>query len=330
MVDDVLPTLARAPSHDHAVSFYERDPDAVEAIAEYVVEGLRCGESVVVVATEAHRTAVDDALRGRGVDPLTARTTGRYVTQDAAETMSTFMVGGSPDRVRFMATVGSMLDRVAARGSDVRAFGEMVALLWDEGNVTAALELESLWNDLAHTHEFSLLCAYPTSVLDNGRLGEVREVCALHSAVRAPQDYGVPPTPSGTVESAQSCQVFLPVPQAVAAARQFASSVLHGWGYDALAVDACLVMSELATNAVVHAGSPFRAFIHRTPGALLIAVKDAGGGTAKFPVGTATGPGGRGLGIVEILADRWGCDALPDGKVVWAEFALDAVPVATL
>ena len=66
----------------------------------------------------------------------------------------------------------------------MRIYGEMVAVLWDQGNVAAAIELERLWNDLAIRHPFSLLCAYPTSAFHTDAGAEqFLQVCAQHSAV---------------------------------------------------------------------------------------------------------------------------------------------------
>ncbi|MDP8931195.1 MAG: MEDS domain-containing protein [Actinomycetota bacterium] len=49
----------------------------------------------------------------------------------------------------------------SALGRDVRIYGEMVALLWEEGNILAAMALEDLWNQFAGSRAFSLMCAYP-------------------------------------------------------------------------------------------------------------------------------------------------------------------------
>ena len=88
-----------------------------------------------------------------------------------------------------MRVFGGVLDEPRQAGSEVRAFGEMVALLWHQGNVAGAIALESLWNDLAQQQRFSLLCAYPTTGLTAAELGDVNEVCRLHSVVHPPSSY---------------------------------------------------------------------------------------------------------------------------------------------
>jgi hypothetical protein len=63
-------------------------------------------------------------------------------------------------------------------------FGEMVALLWDFGQVNAAIEVEAMWNELAAQYPFSLLCAYPADAVgDDQHQDALTEVCRVHAAV---------------------------------------------------------------------------------------------------------------------------------------------------
>src|SRR5262249_31356990 len=69
-------------------------------------------------------------------------------------------------------------------------FGEMVALLWSEGNMAAALRLEQLWNELARDHAFALRCAYPIADSAGEREHElIRQICAEHNHVLAAESY---------------------------------------------------------------------------------------------------------------------------------------------
>ena len=83
---------------------------------------------------------------------------------------------------------------------------------------------------------------------------------------------------------------------------------------------AALMTTELATNAVLHAGTPFTVTIDIEPFVVRVSVRDA----SVIPpvVGPMPGPdapGGRGLALIAELARRWGCDAIPGGKSVWFE-----------
>lgn len=309
------------------MSFYAHDSDVVAQASAFVREGLLCDEPALLVATPAHRAAIDRHLRDAGVDTSAARAQSRFVCLDAATTLGTFMRAGALDPTLFASNVGGLLEAaVAGHGSSLRVFGEMVALLWHDGLVGAALELEGLWNDLAQTRSFTLLCAYPTEVVEASRLTDLNRVCVLHSQVLPwPRTEWSPTAPGSTGQAGvqQRSRVFVPTLDAVGAARRFAAASLTGWGLSELSDDVGLLVSELATNAVRHARSPFLVYFHHQPGdVLLVGVKDV---TQDPPAPQAPGEedvSGRGLLLVDALSRRWGCDRLPDGKLVWAELSL--------
>lgn len=305
-------TLLPTSSHGHAVNFYDHDPELVGLLATYVAEGLALGERAVVVATSPHLAALS-AL----VDDLD---TTQLVLIDAATLLGSFMIDGAPDQELFVSTVGVIVDEARAHGVPVRVFGEMVSLLWDEGNVTAAVALEALWNSMLSDVDFTLLCAYRTGSLDGARLADLGDICASHSVVVPPASYLAGGRPSGLIACTHS-QVFLPVPEAVTAVRRFVAEAIELWDENFLLPDALLVASELATNVVNHARSPFRVTIDRAMGVVCIAVQDV---ATLHAVRQTVGDditSGRGMTIVEALSRRWGSDDLPSGKVVWAELA---------
>ncbi|WP_281368953.1 MEDS domain-containing protein [Nocardioides ungokensis] len=312
-----------APLH-HAVSFHDRDEDAVRVLASYVDDGLKLREPVLVVATADHLLALDGALADLGRDAEAMRSEGRLTTLDAAETLAGFMVSGVPDFQSFRAQILGVLDEVQQGSPRVRIFGEMVALLWDEGNVAAALTLEEWWNGLAAEREFTLLCAYPHSVLDPASLTTVGQVCDLHSDVLPPTSYHLTATAGDDPWPEQTSWAFLPVPRAVPALRRFVSKTLRAWGEDRLVPDAVLVTSELATNAINHADSPFHASVIRTAGIVRISIEDGHPGSAAQQLASHEDVSGRGISIVQALAQQWGHDLRPEGKVVWAEFPTTA------
>ena len=111
------------------------------------------------------------------------------------------------------------------------------------------------------------------------------------------------------------------------AVRRFVTGVMRLWREEAVTADAELVASELATNAVLHADSPFRVSVDRSVGVVCIAIQDAVEGIAEQQPPSHDEMTGRGMAIVSALSRRWGCDALPAGKVVWAELAAKRSPV---
>jgi anti-sigma regulatory factor (Ser/Thr protein kinase) len=312
-----------APPSAHVVNFYDDDGQVTAEIARFAAEGLAHGERVIVVATAAHRTVVDEVLMQFGTDAARARVAGRLVTLDAAETLATYMVEGSPSPEKFQAHVGSLIDAAAEDGCHVRVFGEMVTVLWEQGNVAGALRLEELWNTLAETRPLTLLCAYPTSALQVGALADANLVCELHSSVVPPRSY-VRPQPSVDVDRAvgRTSQVFVPVVSAVPAARRFVADVLRSWGAESALVDASVVVSELTTNAVLHAVSAFRVHLTRHDGGVRISVDDVGPARPEPRQAAPQEVGGRGMKLIEALTRGWGCDVLESGKTVWAEVAV--------
>ena len=175
---------------EHFVQFYEEDSFLVDSVAGFIGSGLRGGEAGIVIATPAHRAALDARLKELGVDPIAMKASGQYLSLDAAETLALFMVAGMPDPVLFEQSVGKIVRR-AADGTTVRAFGEMVAELWNDGNSVAAIRLEELWNDLARTCAFSLFCAYPMSAMRGANnAAPLMHVCSQHSRVIPAESYG--------------------------------------------------------------------------------------------------------------------------------------------
>lgn len=172
----------------HSVQFYEDEAFLLDELSRYIGSALGAGDAGIIIATEAHREGLAQRLRERGLDIGLAIAQGRYVALDASETLSRFMVNGQPNATRFADLIGEVITRTAistdGKRRRIAAFGEMVALLWAEGNPEAAIRLEQLWNDLARTHTFELLCAYPMSFFGRaGDGGPIEEVCATHSHV---------------------------------------------------------------------------------------------------------------------------------------------------
>jgi signal transduction histidine kinase len=96
------------------------------------------------------------------------------------------MVGGEPDPDRFERLFGPYLDRAreASVSSRVRAYGEMVGLLWGQGEVAATLRLEEIWCEAMGSRSFSLLCGYALDAFsDAGHAASFRDICEHHGSV---------------------------------------------------------------------------------------------------------------------------------------------------
>jgi PAS domain S-box-containing protein len=176
---------------EHLVQFYEKDAFLLDALSEFIETGFDAEDACLVIATKAHREALEERLQANGLDLAAAHMRGEYLSLDAAETLSQFMVDGWPEQERFSEVVRSIIVRAAKDRRHVRIFGEMVALLWTEDNQAAAIRLEELWNELQHTTSpFSLLCAYSMDNFAGEMYGEpFTEICQQHSGVIPDENY---------------------------------------------------------------------------------------------------------------------------------------------
>ena len=130
----------------------------------------------------AHIAPVDlqPAARRRKRGSLPAQAPGfEFLGLDAQDCLNRFMVAGLPDPQLFELTIGALVRSRAKEG--VRAYGEMVALLWQQDNLAGTVELEALWNGLQRETDFDLLCAYPIQDVE-GREG-LADICDLHTEV---------------------------------------------------------------------------------------------------------------------------------------------------
>jgi anti-sigma regulatory factor (Ser/Thr protein kinase) len=308
-------TVQAVSAGEHVVVFYDYDYEVARTVGSYLAAGVHASGAAVIIATETHRAAFGAELEAAGIDVAAAVEQGSLVSVDAAATMSQFITDGRIDRDDFRRVVGGLV-HPAAHGGSVRAYGEMVALLWDAGNVIAAIELEELWNELGCELEFSLLCGYHTSSVSDPQHAEaLQQVCHLHSSILH-QDQA-----HAGVEPAEVWCAFPAEAAATQAARRFVADALRECEPDArLLDDAQLVVTELATNAVLHARSPFLVVVRVEQDAVRLTVHDNSRARPRVRRnGNRAMSGGRGLHVIGALTRQWGVEPTDDGKAVWAE-----------
>ena len=306
---------------EHAVHYYEDDDAFVAFVSAYLAAGVEAGEHVFAVASAAHLTLLEGLLSAHLDDSLGAlpRAVGAAgCPRDPGAVHGRRLAGP----VSLPEPREPAHHRGRPGGTPVRAFGEMVALLWDDGNVAGAIELEGLWNDLLEHERFTLLCGYPTTTLSGVSLRDVQAVCDLHSVVLPPPSYGstMLDDPDDDHTDTRS-EVFVPVAQAVRATRRFVYGALDAWGLQELQWEASLVVSELANNAVRHGASPFRVLVSRAGDGVRIGIHDVAPGRPLQRSAAAEDLDGRGMAIIEALSTGWGCQRLSDGKFTWADLA---------
>ena len=194
---ELVPSLAHTPSHTqdgHVVQLYAEDGFLIDVLSRFVGGALAVGDAAVVIATKPHRTELERRLAANGVDTDKAALQGRYIALDAIQTLPKVMVEGLVDEGRFREIVGGALVKaetsIARKQGRVAVFGELVALLWAADRPSEAIRVERLWNDLAKSHSFSLLCAYPIAGCNHERhIEPFLKMCGEHSSVIPSESY---------------------------------------------------------------------------------------------------------------------------------------------
>jgi hypothetical protein len=171
----------------HAVRFYRDVESLSSSVTRFIVAGVAWNQPTLIIATPQHRTAILASL-GQGLDTVALQQAGGLVCRDAEELLDSFMIGDMPDEDLFMRRVQPGLAAMAGvEGRVVRAYGEMVDVLCQRGQIEAALRLEDLWNVLARKHELAMLCGY--SMEGRYGAGDIDRICSRHSHLLADSGY---------------------------------------------------------------------------------------------------------------------------------------------
>jgi hypothetical protein len=174
--------LAQARPGDHVAQVYQDAGFLMEAVCHYVGSGLQQGEGVLLIMREANRNELERRLQAAGADPTEAIARGQLHFYEASEMLGRLMKGGMPDGELFRHLIGGALTQVRWKYPDVRAFGELVDILWQRGHRLAAQHLEELWNDFIRDRGFSMFCAYSMDPLsDFSYGGPLENVCKAHT-----------------------------------------------------------------------------------------------------------------------------------------------------
>jgi hypothetical protein len=300
----------------HIVKFYEDEGELAQTVGDYLANALGSGQTAVVVASATHRLAFEAELRARGMDLARAARAGRLLWPDAQAVLASFTRSGEIEPGAFRHSIEGLLRAARESGRELCVYGEMVALLWQSGDVLGAIELERLWNELAAELSFSLLCAYPAiSRTSLEHAGALLEICELHTSV-----LGWASAPAGNEPAASYGRLTASYPAEHASpgrARRLAARTLREWGYEGTVVDdVVLVLSELANNAVLHARSAFSIELRLLGSMLRVAVRDSlpPGGEMMLVVRPT-----HGLAFIDAVCIRRGLDGDGEGKTVWAE-----------
>jgi len=170
---------------EHIVQFFDSDESRAECVAAFLAEGITKREPVIIVAKAKNWAATLAELDARRVPVARAIDEGMVVVKDADETLRRICRNGVPDPGAFESVVAKAVGGLAQRGGRVRAYGEMVDLLAQEGELEDAIKLETLWNRLGERTPFLLLCGYSAAhFVATSTHRALRDICSAHSTVQ--------------------------------------------------------------------------------------------------------------------------------------------------
>ena len=154
--------LADAGPRDHVVQLYQDQDFLNRAVCRFAAAALANGEGLILVPTVRHWDAFRPRLIAEGVDVEAAQKRGQLTIVDADQTLPRFMRNEMPDSPLFLGLAADVIGRARAGGryEKVRWWGEMVNILWERGDVAASMNLEDLFDQLAHKHDIAIFCSF--------------------------------------------------------------------------------------------------------------------------------------------------------------------------
>jgi hypothetical protein len=166
---------------EHVVQIYEDDEKFLDLLSGFVSAGIAAGDCTIVIGTSVHLNSLNEKIESLGlvVDQLMEQ--GVYIPLDAELALSKFMINDWPDENLFVQLVTDLISKAKKAGRPVRAFGEMVAILWARGQVGATVRLEQLWNKFCEKEAFCLFCAYPQSGFTQDAAESLGHICSAHT-----------------------------------------------------------------------------------------------------------------------------------------------------
>ena len=166
---------------DHIIQLYETEKNFLDTLEGFAGCGLLSGDCVIIIATEQHLEELNTRLIQHGFDLTALRASNQYMPLEADEILQSFMVNNWPDEQLFNQSISNIIRKGRQQGRKIRAFGEMVALLWDNGLHGATVQLENLWHQLHALDQFTLYCAYPKAGFTQDASDSLDCICKSHS-----------------------------------------------------------------------------------------------------------------------------------------------------
>lgn len=305
----------------HSLLFYDSDREYLNALVPFILDGLHLGQPVMAAVPPDKVTLLRDALGEAAADVVMA---------DMAE------VGRNPGRL-----VG-VWDGFTARypGQRIRVIGECVWPGRSTDEYPVCVQYEGLCNTLFADREATALCPYNAAQLGDDVLADARETHPLwwsggsvrHNADYAPDD-ALARYNQHLAGNAAAITYTVRQLTDLAAARSFAVRYADSLraSQDAIA-DLQLIVTELATNSLTHAGEPCRLALWHRFGHIICEARNGGRIDDRKAIrGSPTiyGAAGRGLYLINAMAGLVRTHVTPAGVTIQAYLPLRPSPVVT-
>jgi hypothetical protein len=168
---------------EHVLQIYDNNEIFINTLAGFVGDGINAGDCTIVLATREHLQSLDTALSAHGINVGSLISEDQYIPIVAEDALALFMINDWPDPALFLKMVTGLFNRASKNNRNVRAFGELVAVLWAQGNNGATVQLEHLWNQFCAQNQMTLFCAYPKSGFTEDAEESIKSICATHSKI---------------------------------------------------------------------------------------------------------------------------------------------------
>lgn len=170
----------RLSPQNHICEFYPSAEARIKSLCNFIVPGIIKDEAVVVIATFENLLMLRNTLILYAIDIDEVVKSGQLVLLNAQKTLEQFIRQDHIDYMLFFNLMCNLLDDLKEKFHGIRAYGEMVDVLYQTKSLELTLELEQLWADISLQYNFSLLCGY-TAESFRGNHGHIKKICTTHT-----------------------------------------------------------------------------------------------------------------------------------------------------
>ena len=170
---------------EHVLQLYDNPEIFIDMLAGFVGSGINAGDTIIIIATDEHVKELEQKLKNHVMHLESLVSGNRLIVLNAEQCLKEFMVNGMPDENKFNSFVTEALKRARGNNPDqrIRAFGEMVAILWENGQKEATIRLEELWNKFLAKENICLFCAYPRKSFERSEADSIPHICHTHTKI---------------------------------------------------------------------------------------------------------------------------------------------------